>query len=180
MVSCYSSPILFFTHCAVHLLPAMCLSHSGRSCDRVTPGCAEGRNRCPWGRWNDSVYFLNKVTLFCDVLTCVLFPRAFNWNPRPRRGKEGAIEKQIARKWHVITLQEAIDYVDHELLSTEAARCFSTKTLSALMSKSSPFTSMISDGRRPGMGFARSAFTCLISSTSSQRPENIYSSVLTY
>ena len=28
------------------------------------------------------------------------------------------------------------------------------------------------------MGYERSAFTCLISSTSSQRPENIYSSVL--
>ena len=40
-----------------------------------------------------------------------------NWNPGPRRGKEGAIEKQIAGTWHVITLQEAIDYVDHELLT---------------------------------------------------------------
>ena len=39
----------------------------------------------------------------------------YNWNPRPRRGKEGAIEKQIAGTWHIITLQEAIDYVDHEL-----------------------------------------------------------------
>ena len=27
------------------------------------------------------------------------------------------IEKQIAGKWHVITLQEAIEYVDHELLN---------------------------------------------------------------
>ena len=41
----------------------------------------------------------------------------YNWNPGPRRGREGAIEKQIAGKWHVITLQEAIEYVDHELLS---------------------------------------------------------------
>ena len=41
----------------------------------------------------------------------------YNWNPGPRRGKEGAIEKQIAGKWHVMTLQEAIDYVDHELLT---------------------------------------------------------------
>ena len=40
-----------------------------------------------------------------------------NWNPGPRRGKEGALEKQIAGKWHVITLQEAIEYVDHELLT---------------------------------------------------------------
>ena len=41
----------------------------------------------------------------------------YNWNPGPRRGREGAIEKQIARKWHIITLQEAIEYVDHELLT---------------------------------------------------------------
>ena len=31
--------------------------------------------------------------------------------------REGAIEKQIAGKWHIITLQEAIEYVDHELLT---------------------------------------------------------------
>ena len=36
----------------------------------------------------------------------------YNWNPGQRRGKEGAIEKQIAG-----TLQEAIEYVDHELLT---------------------------------------------------------------
>ena len=41
----------------------------------------------------------------------------YNWNPGPRRGKEGAIEKQIAWKWHIITLQEAIGYVDHDLLT---------------------------------------------------------------
>ena len=40
-----------------------------------------------------------------------------NWNPGPRRGKEDAFEKQIAVKWHVITLQEAIEYVDHDILS---------------------------------------------------------------
>ena len=40
-----------------------------------------------------------------------------NWNPGPRRGKEGAFEKQIAGKWHVITLQEAIEYVDHDILA---------------------------------------------------------------
>ena len=42
-----------------------------------------------------------------------------NWNPRPRRGKEGAIEKQIAGKWHIITLQEAIEYVDHKPLTNK-------------------------------------------------------------
>ena len=36
----------------------------------------------------------------------------------PRRGKEGAFEKQIAGKWHVITLQEAIQYVDRDILTT--------------------------------------------------------------
>ena len=41
----------------------------------------------------------------------------YNWKPGPLRGKEGAIEKQIAGKWHIITLQEAIEYVDHELLT---------------------------------------------------------------
>ena len=28
---------------------------------------------------NDSAYFLNKVKLFCDVFTRVLFPRAFSF-----------------------------------------------------------------------------------------------------
>ena len=40
----------------------------------------------------------------------------YNWNPRPRRGKEDAFEKQIAEKWHMVTLQEASDYVNHAVL----------------------------------------------------------------
>ena len=40
----------------------------------------------------------------------------YNWYPAPRRGTEDAIEKQIAGKWHLITLQEASDYVDHAIL----------------------------------------------------------------
>ena len=40
----------------------------------------------------------------------------YSWNPGPRRGREGAIEKQIAGKWHLITLQEASEYVDHAIL----------------------------------------------------------------
>ena len=40
----------------------------------------------------------------------------YNWNPGPRRGKEDAIEKHIAGKWHIITLQEASQYVEHEIL----------------------------------------------------------------
>ena len=39
-----------------------------------------------------------------------------NWNPGPRRGKEDAFEKQIAVKWHVVTLQEPSDYVEHDIL----------------------------------------------------------------
>ena len=39
----------------------------------------------------------------------------YNWNPGPRRGKEDAFEKQIAGKWHILTLQEASDYVDHDI-----------------------------------------------------------------
>ena len=41
----------------------------------------------------------------------------YNWNPGPRRGKEDGFEKQIAGKWHVITLQEASEYVDHDILT---------------------------------------------------------------
>ena len=40
----------------------------------------------------------------------------YNLNPGPRRGKEDAIEKQIAEKWHVLTLQEASEYVEHDIL----------------------------------------------------------------
>ena len=42
----------------------------------------------------------------------------YNWNPGPRRGKEDAFEKQIAGRWHVITLQEASEYVDHDILTS--------------------------------------------------------------
>ena len=41
-----------------------------------------------------------------------------NWNPGPRRGKEGAIEKHIAEKWHRIALQDAIEYLQHEYLTS--------------------------------------------------------------
>ena len=36
----------------------------------------------------------------------------YNWNPGPRRGNADAFVKQIAGKWHIITLQEATDYID--------------------------------------------------------------------
>ena len=41
----------------------------------------------------------------------------YNWNPGPRRGKEDAFEQQSTGRWHIITLQEASEYVDHELLT---------------------------------------------------------------
>ena len=41
----------------------------------------------------------------------------YNWNPGPWRGKEDAFEKQIAGRWHAITLQEASEYVEHDILT---------------------------------------------------------------
>ena len=42
----------------------------------------------------------------------------YNWNPgTPTRKRRCFLREQIAGKWHVITLQEAIDNVDHELLT---------------------------------------------------------------
>ena len=41
----------------------------------------------------------------------------YNWNPGPRRGDQDPFVKQIAGKWHIITLQEAPDYVDHDILT---------------------------------------------------------------
>ena len=40
-----------------------------------------------------------------------------NWNPGPQRGKEGATEKQFAGKRLIITLQGALEFGDHELLT---------------------------------------------------------------
>ena len=36
-----------------------------------------------------------------------------SWNPGPRRGREGAVEEHVAVKWHVIALQEPIEYLQH-------------------------------------------------------------------
>ena len=41
----------------------------------------------------------------------------YKWNPGPRRGKEDAFQQQIAERWHAVTLQEASEFVDHELLT---------------------------------------------------------------
>ena len=40
-----------------------------------------------------------------------------SWNRGPRRGKEGATERHIAGKWHIITSQEAIEYLEHDFLT---------------------------------------------------------------
>ena len=39
------------------------------------------------------------------------------WNPGPRRGKGGAIEKHFAVKWHITTLLESIEHLEHEFLT---------------------------------------------------------------
>ena len=41
---------------------------------------------------------------------------SLSWNPGPRRGRPGAIEEHIAGKGHIIALQEAIEYLQHECL----------------------------------------------------------------
>ena len=38
-------------------------------------------------------------------------------NLGPRRGKEDAFEKQLAGRWHIITLQEASEYASHDILT---------------------------------------------------------------
>ena len=40
-----------------------------------------------------------------------------SWNSGPRRGTPGAIEKHIAGKWHIIEVQEAIEYLQHDSLT---------------------------------------------------------------
>ena len=56
-----------------------------------------------------------------------------SWNPGPRRGMEGAIEEHIAGKWHVIALQEATEFLEHEspspsLTALVALSCLTVST----------------------------------------------------
>ena len=56
-----------------------------------------------------------------------------SWNPGPRRGMEGAIEEHVAGKWHVIALQEATEYLEHEstspsLIALVALSCLTVTT----------------------------------------------------
>ena len=64
--------------------------------------------------------------------------------------KEGAIEKRIAGKWHITTLQEAIENVDHEPFANRFhvtqywdVQCCSTRIPFSTMSRSNPFSSTI-------------------------------------
>ena len=50
--------------------------------------------------------------LLAQTRICIL-----TWNLGPRRGTTGAIERHFARKWHVIPLKEAIEYLQHETLA---------------------------------------------------------------
>ena len=107
----------------------------------------------------------------------------YNWNPGPRRGKEDAIEKQIAGKWHIITLQETCEFVEHEIFRerfhvTHYAGCaiLFQRTLSTLTSASNLATFMrrgevykIKSLKENREGFTRYSFTCLFSSCCSQR-----------
>ena len=95
----------------------------------------------------------------------------------PKRGKEDAFEKQRAGWWHVITLQEASEYVDHEILTCPfhvthyggSAILFNKDTLYPNIDVKSiylhdtmrDFLDQVMEGVTR-MGHARGAFTCLI------------------
>ena len=69
-------------------------------------------------RWQDTAskaYHIGKIVL--NRLSVQKRLSNYNWNPGPRRAKFGAIEKRIAGRWHIITLQEASEYIDHVLLT---------------------------------------------------------------
>ena len=50
------------------------------------------------------------------------------WNLGPRRGKEGAIDKHITGKWHIIALQGAMECLLHECLTSHVAVLFNKDT----------------------------------------------------
>ena len=70
----------------------------------------------------------------------------YNWNPGPRRGKEGAVEKQIAGTLSPCR-RRLIEFVDHELLTNRftvihyggcAVLCCSTRIPFCPTSRSNP------------------------------------------
>ena len=108
---------------------------------------------------------------------------SYKWNPGSRRGREDAFEKQIAVKWPIITLQEASDYVEHEILherfhATHFAGCailFNKDTFHPDISVKSIYLPRHEARcarsycrRRTWRGFTRRTFTCLFSSYCSQ------------
>ena len=36
------------------------------------------------------------------------------WNPGPKRGSPGAIEDHIAGPWHIVALQESVEFLQHK------------------------------------------------------------------
>ena len=80
----------------------------------------------------------------------------YNLNPGPRRGRLGATEKRIAGRRHIITLQEAYEYIDQLLLQrhfhvTHYGGCavlFNKKPIIPTL-RSSPFTFIVPDGIYP-------------------------------
>ena len=117
----------------------------------------------------------------------MLFQRLLRCRCLPRRGKEDAIEKQIAGKWHLITLQGASEYVEHEILherfhGTHFAGCavlFNKDTCFPDISVKSIYLHDTRRARsycwrRTWMGFTRRSVTCLFSSCCSQWSEGLH------
>ena len=119
----------------------------------------------------------------------------YNWNPGPRRGTEDAIEKQIAGKWHLITLQEDSDYVEHEILHerfhvTHFAGCavlFDKDTFYPDISVKSIYLHDMRRGAQDhivegehGWVLQKCSVTCLFSSYCSQRSESLHRIVVTH
>ena len=108
----------------------------------------------------------------------------------PVAEKKMPSKKQIAGTRHVITLQEAAEYVDHDLLTSRfhvthyagSAILFNKDTFYSNIDVKSIYLhdTRSSHGWRTGVGHARCSFTCLISSTTNQRPGNLYCVVSTY
>ena len=75
--------------------------------------CQASLSRCPLPKaLSPKPEYLFDNSVLKQTRLCVL-----RWNPGPRRGKPGAIEEDIAGKWHVMALQEGIEYLQHECLT---------------------------------------------------------------
>ena len=107
-------------------------------------------------------------------------------------GGKTHLSNKFTEKWHIVTLQEASDYVDHDILQerfhvTHFAGCailFNWDTFYPDISVKSFYTrrglqDQIIYGEQR-MGSARSSLTCLISSSRSQWSEVLYCVVSAY